>query len=141
MVKATLLLLMISISSASFCQNPGNNFFEKKHLFVKSKRQNTAAWLLLTGGVLMTSSGYVLFIYEGLRGDGVKSIKAKLDVGLFFTGIAVAAASIPLFSASAKNKRAAMLVRGHLKMENNISKLPSPFVKSRFPAISISIDL
>ena len=141
MVKAILLVLMISFSSISLCQKSGNSFFEKKQLFDKSKKQKTAAWLLLTGGVLMTSSGYVLFIYEGVQGDGVKSVKAKLDIGLFITGIAVAGASIPLFSASAKNKRVAMLVKGHFKMENSISKLHTPFVKSRFPAISISIDL
>jgi heme/copper-type cytochrome/quinol oxidase subunit 3 len=115
----------------------------KQDYLQKSKNQKTAAWLLLTGGVVMTFSGYVLFIYEGLQGDGVKSGKAKLDIALFFSGLAAVGGSIPLFITAAKNKRKAMAMsfKNEMVPARLLSGQKSSLVNQLVPSLSLKISL
>ena len=114
---------------------------EKDQYLQKSKKQKTAAWLLLSGGTVMCASGYYFFIYEGMLGDGVYATKAKLALAMFYTGGAAIVGSIPLFIASARNKGISMSATAGLKIENNISQLQPSFVKKSYPALSLKINL
>ena len=144
MKKIILFLLLISSAFIAFSQPLSKyqpDIKEKDHYFQKSKKQKTAAWLLLSGGTVMCASGYVFFIYEGLKGDGIYGTKAKLALAMFYAGGAAIVGSIPLFIASARNKGISMSATAGLKMENNISQLQPSFVKASYPALSLKINL
>ena len=141
MKKIIFFLLLLSFSFSGFSQRITKDLSEKEYYLQKSKKQNTAAWLLLTGGAFAGVSGYVLFIYEGLQGDGVSSTKAKVALLMFYGGGAAMVSSIPLFIAAARNKGIAMSVTAGLKMENNISQFHPTFVKTSYPSLSLKINL
>lgn len=98
---------MLFIMTVSYCQQtkPRTDLTRADYL-QKSKRQKTAAWLLLGGG---TTVGFIGLANINLAGtddpDGVNNTPGTL---LFVTGLASAIASIPMFTASARNKRKAM---------------------------------
>ena len=141
MKKVIFFLLLLSFSLRGFSQRITKDLSETKYYLQKSKNQKTAAWLLLSGGAVMGATGYVLFIYEGLKGDGIYGTKAKLALTMFYAGGAAIVGSIPLFIASARNKGISMSATAGLKMENNISQLQPSFVKASYPALSLKINL
>jgi hypothetical protein len=141
MKKIVLILLLLSFTFSSYSQRITKDLSEATYYLQKSKKQKTAGWLLLSGGTVMCASGYVVFIYEGLQGDGIYGTKAKLALAMFYAGGAAIVGSIPLFIASARNKGISMSATTGLKMENNISQLQPSFVKASYPALSLKINL
>lgn len=140
MKKIVLIVLLVSISFSSYSQRITKDMSEANHYLEKSKKQKTAAWILLSGGTVMCASGYVAFIYEGLQGDGIYGTKAKIAVAIFYAGGAAIIGSIPLFIASARNKGISMSATAGLKMESNISQLLPSFAKASYPALSLKIN-
>lgn len=80
----------------------------------KSRKQKTAAWILLSGGLITTGVGVVLastdavvtVIDAGFNGNSTMDPTGPI---ISVTGLAMMAGSIPLFIAGAKNKRKAFL--------------------------------
>jgi hypothetical protein len=140
MKKIVLILVLLSCTFSSYSQRITKDMLETNYYLQKSKKQKTAAWILLSGGTVMCAIGYVLFISEGLKGDGIYGNKAKIALTMFYAGGAAAIGSIPLFIASTRNKGIAMSGTVGLKMESNISQQPS-FVKETYPALSLKINI
>jgi hypothetical protein len=142
MKKQMLLILFVVLTINVFGQSYKRDLPETKEYFLeKSKKQKTAAWIMLGGGTLLCASGYVFFIYEGLQGDGIYSTKAKLSLLMFYGGGGAMVGSIPLFIAAARNKGISMSATASLKIENNISLVQPNFVKASYPALSLKINL
>ena len=142
MKKQILLLLFVMLTINVFGQSYKRDLPEKKEYFLeKSKKQRTAAWIMLGGGTLLCASGYVFFIYEGLQGDGIYSTRAKLSLLMFYGGGGAMIGSIPLFIAAARNKGIGMYATAGLKIETNMSLVQPNFVKASYPAVSLKISL
>ena len=141
MKKIVLILVLLSFTFGSYSQRITKDLSEANYYLQKSKKQKTAAWVLLSGGTVMCASGYTFFIYESFQGDGIYGVKAKIALALFYGGGAAIVGSIPLFVASARNKGIAMSVTANLKMENTVSQQLPSFVKAAYPALSLKINL
>ncbi len=101
------LLLFLYFIGTSQQTNPNGSLPTTDYL-QKSKKQKTAAWILLGGG---TTVGFIGLASINLAGtddpDGVNNTPGTI---LFATGLASVIASIPMFSAAKRNKRKAMSV-------------------------------
>ena len=141
MKKIILFLLGFSLTFGVVAQSGKKEIPEANFYLQKSKKQKTAAWIMLSGGTIMLAFGYVWFIYEGLEGDGVKSTKAKLAIAMFYGGGAAMLGSIPLFIAAARNKGISMSLTAGIKMETTPSFRQPSFVKTSYPALSLKLNL
>jgi uncharacterized membrane protein len=90
---------------------------ESSFLFQKSKKQKTAAWLLLGGGAGLITTGVIMIGGDKDPFGVVFGASSKATTGAILTvaGGAAMLGSIPLFIASGKNKSKASLM---LKNEN-----------------------
>jgi hypothetical protein len=116
MKKLTILFLLLAIGAAIFGQrNKAVIPATKQDYLQKSKRQKTAAWILLSGGTALAISGAVISANETAQDIG-NIFNAQYEeggdagVGLFIAGFSSMAGSIPLFIASGRNKKKAMSV-------------------------------
>jgi hypothetical protein len=147
MKKIILYALLLVIPAVTFSQQTtGNMPALKTDYLQKSKNQKTAAWILLTGGAVLSSIGAVVIgneVVNDIGGIFDPTIEPSSNTGtiLSITGTAAMLGSIPLFISSAKNKRKAMSASAGIKME----KLPvirqTSFVQNSYPAVSIKISL
>ena len=99
--------LISSISLLSKAQE--SSPLTAEEYFKKSKRQGTAAKVMLISGSTIGLTGF----YIAMRNtEGVLFLgdRKKYDAGeaLFFSGIGIAAASVPFFILSGKNKKKAL---------------------------------
>ena len=93
--------------------NTNTHKVDANSLFQKSKKQKTAAWILLGGGAGIAATVIIIIVFDPLS---VFDLKKSNNRGLLLaTGGAAMVASIPFFIASGKNKRKANLM---LKDEN-----------------------
>jgi len=146
MKKIILFALLLIFSITSFSQQTTTATTSAKTDYLKKgKNQNTAAWILLSGGFAFASTGIILGINgsaEELVGafTGEQSNKLEIGAGFFFTGLASMLGSIPLFIASSRNKRKASAVSTSFKIETgSFVGQAAPF-KSGYPAIAIKIN-
>ncbi len=127
---ATLLLLFVfSVFSQDSLKN-------KDHFLQKSKKQKTAAWILLGGGATLTIVAGVILLgqyYVGSDENTVASVMA-------YTGLAAMVGSIPLFIASGRNRRKAG-ASVSIKMEKVTIIRPSLAFTSRYPVVAIRVCL
>jgi drug/metabolite transporter (DMT)-like permease len=128
----TILLLMMT---SSFCQqtNIGQSSIQNDYL-QKSKRQKTAAWILLGGGFALAVGGAIL----ELSSDWNKSETPYLVV--IGTGGASMLASIPLFIASGQNKRKAMNASTYFEIRKNPVLTNSMVVLHATPTLSLKLN-
>ena len=123
MRKTILVNLLMTFSVASFSQQTTTATPAVKTDYLKkSKKQNTAAWILVGGGFAFTTTGILVGINgaaEEIIGafTGEKSNKFEIGAGFFYTGLATMLGSIPLFIASTRNKRKASAVSTFFKIE------------------------
>jgi hypothetical protein len=110
-------------------------------LMVKSRKQKTAAWVLLGSGAVLSSIGLVV----GLSTAFDALLEGDTDSGnaggvLLVAGLAGIVGSVPLFMASAKNARKS---RGYLafKLERSATVFTKGPRINQYPAIAISIRL
>jgi hypothetical protein len=148
MKKFIICTLLLSLASTTFSQqtNPSAPLTRQDYL-LKSKRQKTAASILLGGGLGIA-----------LAGAMVASAKTAEDIGNMFSepqhqnnytvetvlvivGGVAALSSIPLFSASSKNKRMGMSLQTTLKIENVNTIYRYNLVHTCYPALSLKINL
>ena len=103
---------------------------------LKSKNQKSTAWVLLGGGAVLIGAGFLI-------GDRKESSFDDAGTGVVIGGIGVLATlgSIPLFIASAKNKRKARALTTSFKMEETSRIRGYTISKINSPALCLKINL
>ena len=130
------LLLFLHFLGRSQQANP-NGPLPKTDYLQKSKKQKTAAWILLGGGATVGFIGLASINLAGTDDpDGVNNTPGTI---LFATGLASMIASIPMFSAAKKNKRKAMSVS--LKNQFLPYLQNTSIVCAAIPSVHIKITL
>jgi DMSO/TMAO reductase YedYZ heme-binding membrane subunit len=94
--------LVLLLTTVSFCQQTDTHSLTRQDYLGKSKKQKTAAWVLLGGGATVAVGAAILDV----SGDWSKSETPYLVA--IAAGGASMLGSIPLFIASGRNKRKAM---------------------------------
>lgn len=136
---------MLAMTFSSFSQqtNPSPTLTKQDYL-QKSKNQKTAAWICLSGGGALTTTGWVIgfnsaadeFV-DAFTGD--KNNTFEIGAVLFFTGMASMLGSIPLFIASSKNMKKGMSLS--LKNETIPLLTKQNFAYKTIPSLSLKINL
>ena len=99
-----LLLALLLVSSVLVGQTKE---FSKDYFLQKSKKQKTAAWILLGGGTALAAGGFAIFDPSWDSGsDSTTDIAGVIGTVGFLTGLA----SIPYFISAGKNKKTAMSI-------------------------------
>jgi len=140
MKKILFSVLFASFMAATFSQQISSTVrTDTTDYLQKSRHQKTAAWILLGGGVAMVSSSLIVGLNEVANSSFF--FDANLTGGsiLFVGGLAAAAASIPFFISSAKNKRRAMSLS--FKAEKSLILTSRGFGKKSFPAVAVKVNL
>ena len=107
MKKIFFCLTLLLLTVKSFSQTPA---LSKEDYLKKSKTQKTVGWVMLGGGVAMTTIGYVI-INQQVNDDPLNAITTGQGyVVLMIAGAASALGSIPFFISSAKNARRAAAI-------------------------------
>ena len=128
----TFLLLM---TTSSFCQQtgPGQSLPQNDYL-QKSKKQKTAAWVLLGGGFVLAAGGAAL----DANSDWSKSETPYLvAIGI---GGASMLGSIPLFIASGRNKKRAMNASTYFQIRQNPVPANTGLTLHSTPTLSLQFN-
>jgi hypothetical protein len=98
----------------------------------RGKRQETAAWIMFAGGMVV-----------GLTGVLIAATNWDSDTGPVIAAIGFTAeiASIPLFIAASKNKKKARTTSAFFEIEKMPIAAYAPSIRKSFPALSIKIYL
>ena len=130
-------IMLLIFTTSSFCQQTNSlQTFTREDYLNKSKHQKIAAWVLLGGGSALIITGVLI----GSGGE-VSFDAAATAAVVGGVGVLSALGSIPLFIASAKNKRKANAATTFFKMETVPVIQQHSFVQHLFPAVSIKINL
>lgn len=111
-LTAIILLISVNFLNAQLIEPTPNSspqeFYD--YYMIKSKKNNTAAWICLGGGIGLFSAGLALGTVGtvDLFTDGDTS-RMGAGAGLMIMGASGVAISIPLFISSASNKKKARL--------------------------------
>jgi hypothetical protein len=159
-MKKILLICIVSISAittqthAQFKDtslSPNSQPYDPNFLFQKAKKQKTAAWILLGGGTGMAVAGLAIMVKDGSE-EASAALVTVFTLGLVtpeepkssaagpilaIAGTGAMLGSIPLFMASAKNKRKASLM---LKDESLFFN-PRQNLKEHLIAVGLKINL
>ena len=137
MKKVTICTMLLIFSATSFSQqtNPATTFSKQDYL-KKSKRQKTAAWILLGGGAVVGFVGLTQLNFAGSDNGEVNNTPGAV---LFFTGVASVITSIPIFSAAKRNRNKAMSMsfknQSFPQLQNN------KFAYKAIPSLTLKISL
>lgn len=151
MNKIMAVVTLLIVTTSSFSQHADTfNAFRKAEYLRKSKNQKTAAWVLLSGGVVLSVTGVVIYnnaynkamendpfgtvLSLGTNVDGTGAVMATI-------GTLAAAASIPFFIVSGKNKRKANSISTGFKMESMPAIQRASVFNRSYPAVSIKLGL
>ena len=135
MKKIIIFSLLLMVSVASFSQPTINHALAVKTDYLKkSNNQKFAAWVLFGGGAAVLAITALSNL--GLDFTGPKKKFPIVPVGI---GAICMAGSIPLFIASAKNKRKAMSMS--FKNETVPQLQNASFVNRSLPSLSLKISL
>ena len=128
-----LLLALLLVSSVLVGQTKE---FSKDYFLQKSKKQKTAAWILLGGGTAIAVGGFATFDSSWDSGSA-----STTDIaGVIGTvGLLTSLASIPYFISAGKNKKTAMSITFNYKpvylSNDNLAETQS------YPTMSLKIKL
>lgn len=153
MKKMMLYALAITFCSTGFCQQTNTvPPAVKTDYLKKSKKQKTAAWILLGGGFAASVIGISIAasdlaedgsaaIIGGIVGEEIETETSYTGDILFFTGLASMAGSIPLFVASSRNKKKAAALNAGIKIDNISIPRQAALNRVQYPALSLKIGL
>lgn len=111
MKKTFLILVLAFLATTSFCQTQDSSPLTRDYYLEKSKKQKTAAWVMLAGGAAMATVGLVAFSQDFTYSwDNPSSSSGEGGAVLGSAGFLVMLGSIPLFIASGRNARKAAAV-------------------------------
>ena len=128
-----LLLALLLVSSVLVGQTKE---FSKDYFLQKSKKQKTAAWILLGGGTAIAVGGFATFDSSWDSGSAsTTDIAGVIGTVGFLTSLA----SIPYFISAGKNKKTAMSITFNYKpvylSNDNLAETQS------YPTMSLKIKL
>ncbi len=141
-MKKVIVILLLSIFAtglhitAQISNTPSKtNKLEANALLLKSKKQNTVAWILLGGGIAFYATGLIVYSNEK-----AKNPSAELDIlpkGTAFSALggSMMIASIPFFLSSGKNKR-----KANLTIKNETVNIPQ-VDRNHFITVGIKMNL
>ncbi len=135
MKKNILSLACLVIVTASFCQRAQpSHLLTREDYMTKSKRQKTAAWVLLAGGIALIGVGFLI-------GNRKESSFNDAATGAIIGGISALSVtgSTPLFIASGKNKRKGMSIA--FKNEKAPQLFTRNFISRSIPSATVRIGL
>jgi hypothetical protein len=139
-----LMLLIISATSFSQQNNPAPALTKQDYL-AKSKKQKTAAWILLGGGLVLTATGFAISVASAddelvsAFTTGQNSQTFVAGSFCFVIGAASTLASIPVFIASSRNKKKAMSLS--FSNQRILSLQKSSYVYNSIPSLKLKISL
>ena len=112
----------------------------------KSKKQKTAAWILLGGGAIVSTIGTVIASNNvvdeiGSLFDDTHDAGYATGVSLMGVGIAAMAGSIPLFIVSGKNRRKAIAASVSIDIKRNYRAESFTVKSSACPALTLKLSL
>ncbi len=147
MKKIIVFSLLLTMSATSFSQQTNSlPALTKQDYLQKSKKQKTAAWILVGGGAAFTITGIVILansFEDTFYGVDLTTgrVSKGSTVGSVFTlaGVAAMLGSIPLFIASHRNKKKGMSLS--LKIETAPQLQKCSFVNQSIPSLSLKISL
>jgi len=142
MKKIIILTMSLAFAATSFGQQTTpNDKWKESEYYKKSKRQKTAAWILLGSGVGLFAGGMIAHFNYIQSGEGTVPEDLGLSTGTYVAlgGIIVAGGSIPLFIASSKNKQKAKATSVFIDMENAPLLRGTVFTRQSFPAVGVKI--
>ena len=129
-------LLLLSVISTAFSQQPTTRVKDKQYYLDKSQSKKTTAWILLGAGTAAAVGGAIGF---GQNFDLSGSSSADAYGFLFLSGVIADVVSIPFFISAAHYKNlAADITIGnqnrYLPKQNSIamSKMPALIIKIHF---------
>jgi hypothetical protein len=134
MKKIIISVALVVLAVQLFSQAPAGSALSKQDYLNKSKNQKTIGWVMLGGGVVLATAGFIAygsqFDLSG-RGEGYAIAGAA--------GIGIALGSIPFFISSAKNARKA----AEISFRNQQIVMPQQnmWVLKMQPAITLKIAL
>jgi hypothetical protein len=143
MPKAIIFITLLLFVICSFGQQSTNTSAPKPNTdyLQKSKKQKTAAWVLLGGGTALFFTGAIIMAHE--TSDVIfEGEEDAFGTGAVIgtTGLLAMGGSIPLFIASGKNKKIAS-ASVSFKMEKATIIKSSMAYSSRYPAVGLQIRL
>jgi hypothetical protein len=136
MKEVMISFMVILMSVNSFCQQSNSVGLQTREDYLKrSKNQKTTAYILLAGGVVALGAGLMLATRE-------EASFGTAATGVFLGGIGLASAivSIPIFNASARNKRKAMNTSAYLEVRQFPLTTPSGSAFHSYPALSMILN-
>lgn len=137
MKKIIIISMLLILSAASFSQPATTTDYLQK-----SKKQKTAAWIMMSGGLACSLAGSILSAQLDFMGDTAPLFDdktTKTGIVLNIIGLCSIAGSIPLFIVSHKNKKRAMNLS--FKNETAPQLQNSKFVNQPVPSLSLKISL
>jgi hypothetical protein len=147
MKKIMIYFLLLIMPATSFCQQTKESTPAVNTDYLKkSKNQKTTAWVLLSGGFVLTAAGVIVGlneVSEDIENIFVPGDQRSSNAGavLFFAGSASMLGSIPFFISSSKNKKRAMQASTGLKIERSSSVYGNSLVQNCYPAVSLKLNL
>ena len=134
MRKLFICAMSLFIATSSFCQQTNvTPSLTKMDYLRKSKRQKTAAWVLLGGGFALAVGAGIL----DASSDWSKSETPYLVA--IFTGGASMLGSIPLFIASGRNKRKARNASAYFEIQQRPVPTITGLTLLPIPAFSLKL--
>lgn len=127
--------MLLFLTASLFSQQKNTQSLSRQDYLEKSKKQKTAAWILLGGGAVLIGTGLLI-------GDRQESSFDNAATGGIIAGIGIASAigSIPFFIASARNKRKVVEVSTYLEIQQNPVCAITGLNLRSYPALSIKIN-
>ena len=147
-MKAMIVTMLIILSAQAFSQQTTS--LTKADYLQKSKRQKTTAWILLGGGIATAITGIIIYdhAYNKAAKDDPLLTLFSLGTNVNPTGAIISLAgsltsigSVPLFIASAKNRRKAKSLSAGFKIERTLFIRGYVIAKTNYPALSLKINL
>lgn len=142
MKRIIICTVLILMTTSSFCQQTDfNKSLTQKDYLQKSKRQKTAAWVLLGVGVAVAVTAPILSLgnYWNDFGNNSNESETPYDVA-FFIGCASMLGSIPLFIASGRNKRKAMKASASFEIRRNPVLTNTGLAIQATPTVSLKLN-
>ena len=149
MKKLTIFITLLLFFTTSFSQQTTGTAAPKvaTDYLNKSKKQKTAAWILLGSGIIMVIIAGVIWtdaVEENVDPNNpfsplIAPATTTKGTGLMVAGLLVTAGSIPLFIASGKNRRKAASL-SFINMRTPQIK-NSSMVYKPIPSVSLKINL
>ncbi len=132
------LIITVLFSTGQIITSPPQ--LDREHFFSKSQKQRTGAIVAVSAGTLLMISAFIV-AGDDLDGlfDSMDKKNSDLSDILFFGGLSVAAASIPLLIASKKNRNKAISLSYQKKPVSML--MHKKFIQQQMPDLTITISL